>query len=266
MAYNKQNKVVFFPHSVQRGKTMKILRDIFLNDGYAVFYMLFEELGNTNNHYLDLSRKKDLLYYVSEFRVASDRLESIIDTLVEFDEIDPFLWENYKVVYSQSFVDSVANVYKKRRRACPSYLEICTEIAKSRGENTNSDEFRTEINKSASKLTHSRVEYSIVEESRGEISTSTGSIKDIEILKKEYLSNKRVVESFCKNQKINKAQLEASLDIFVSGLTDSNQLLKASEDFGSHFLSWYRKRNDHERINPGARATEKIKNKNKAYD
>ena len=120
MARAQRNDIDYFPHSVKHGKKMFYIRSKFGNDGYAVWFMLLEQLGKTNYHYLDLKDEVQLMYLSSEFKVDENILMEIINTLVKFDEFDKELWEKESILYNEKFVDNIKDAYKKRSNECVS--------------------------------------------------------------------------------------------------------------------------------------------------
>lgn len=118
MARKERNDVDYFPHSVNHGKEMFYIRSKFKNDGYAVWYMLQEQLGKSEYHYIDLSDNTNLMYLSAEFGVEENTVLEIINVLVGFGEFDKELWELDKILFSQRFVENIADAYKKRHNSC----------------------------------------------------------------------------------------------------------------------------------------------------
>jgi len=118
MARKKRNNVDYFPHSVTHGKKMFYLRDKYGNDGYAVWFMLLEELGKSEYHYLDLKDPVSLMYLSSQFKVTEDILNEIIECLVKFGEFDQDLWISENILFNQKFVENIKDAYKKRSNEC----------------------------------------------------------------------------------------------------------------------------------------------------
>ena len=54
MARPQRSSVDYFPHPVNHGKRMFFIRSKYGNDGYVVWMMLLENLGKSDNHFLDL--------------------------------------------------------------------------------------------------------------------------------------------------------------------------------------------------------------------
>ena len=118
MARQERNDVDYFPHSVTHGKKMFYLRSKFGNDGYAVWFMLLENLGKASYHYLNLSDDVELMYLSSELKVSDIVLTEIIKDLVKLDEFDRELWEENKILFNEKFIENVSDAYKKRNNNC----------------------------------------------------------------------------------------------------------------------------------------------------
>lgn len=118
MARKEINSVDYFPHGVTHGRKMHIIRHKHGNDGYAVWFMLLEELGRASYHFLDLKDPVNLMYLSSTFRVSENQLLEIINDLVKLEEFDQILWEKECILYNQKFVDNIQDAYKRRQNAC----------------------------------------------------------------------------------------------------------------------------------------------------
>ena len=64
---------------------------------------------------------KDFVYadYLTKTGVDSELADSIIALLCEFGEIDANLWKIKKLIWWQNFVDSLKELYKKRKNELP---------------------------------------------------------------------------------------------------------------------------------------------------
>ena len=118
MARKEKNNVEYFPHSVNHGKKMFCIRSKYKNDGYAVWFMLIEQLGKADNHYLDLKDDVQMIYLSSELMVDETVLLDIINMLVKLNVFDSELWNKERILYNQEFVESIADAYKKRNNKC----------------------------------------------------------------------------------------------------------------------------------------------------
>ena len=152
MSRPTKNTVDYFPHDCHQKKELEIFINKHGNEGYAFYYRLFELLGVTPNHQYDCSKSIDYQYLLTKTGVKEDSFEQLIISLVELDIVDKELWKR-KVIWIQSFVDSIAVVYAKRTNDLPT-------INSYRGENTT---FRSR--NPQSKLNNNKKEESGVEES-----------------------------------------------------------------------------------------------------
>ena len=118
MARKERNDIDYFPHSVTHGKKMFYLRSKYGNDGYAVWFMLLENLGKASYHYLDLSDEIELMYLSSELKVSDIVLKEIIESLVKLSEFDKELWEENSILFNEKFIDNISDAYKKRNNKC----------------------------------------------------------------------------------------------------------------------------------------------------
>lgn len=128
MARRSKNTVDYFPHLIQEGKSMFIIESKYKNDGYATWFKILERLGKSENHFIDLSDDKEWMYLASKCNICDDLLESIISDLVQLKQFDRYLWEDHKVIWCQSFVDNIADVYKRRNSEMPTFNIICKHL------------------------------------------------------------------------------------------------------------------------------------------
>jgi hypothetical protein len=148
MARKNRNNVDYFPHLL-KGKKMFYLRSKFGNDGYAVWFMLLENLASSEYHYLDLSDKIQVMYLSSDFMVSEIVMLEIINILVELGEFDFELWTEEKILFSEKFVENIEDAYRKRNNECISKKSLFhLLLAKGRIKSDNfrhlSDNFRLE--------------------------------------------------------------------------------------------------------------------------
>lgn len=155
MARKKKNTVDYFPHLIQCGKAMFIIESKYKNDGYATWFKILERLGTSENHYIDLSDNKELMYLASKCNISEDLLKSIINDLVDLDKFDKYLWEQ-NIIWSQDFVDNISDLYKRRELEMPTKQLICEHLnlkCKHNGLNVG-------------RSTHSKVKDSIIKETK----------------------------------------------------------------------------------------------------
>ncbi len=118
MARPRKQEVDYFPHYCDHGKVLFILENRFKNDGYAVFYKLEELLAKTEGHCYDCSSLENWEYLLSKMGTTEETVVAIIEKLVSMKVIDPDLWAE-KRLWMQTFVDSIADAYSRRKIAVP---------------------------------------------------------------------------------------------------------------------------------------------------
>lgn len=151
MARPKKQTVEYFPHQCTHGKTMFILEEKYGNNGYAFWFKLLEQLGNTEGHYLDLNNSSIYEFLQAITRTSESLFNEILDLLAKLQAIDPELWKE-KIIWSQNFVDGISSVYANRRVETPTKPNFYRQ--KPQPNDISTDE-----------KPHSIVEYSIVEKS-----------------------------------------------------------------------------------------------------
>lgn len=115
----KKQTVDYFPHYVKHGKTMEILERRFGFEGYAAWFKLLEQLGGADGHYIDCSDEFTWEFLTSKIHKKEDLARQILDLLAKLGAIDRDLWVENKVIWSQNFVDGIADAYRNRRSDIP---------------------------------------------------------------------------------------------------------------------------------------------------
>lgn len=124
MARPERKTVDYFPHYISDGKKMFFIEQKYGNDGYATWFKILESLASTDNHFLNLNNKMDLLFLSAKCRVNEDVILNILEDLSTLGEIDEFLWMN-KIVYSHKFIESIQDAYSRRSNKCMDYDSFC---------------------------------------------------------------------------------------------------------------------------------------------
>lgn len=118
MARPKKKTVDYFPHIIKDGKTITILENRFGNDGYAFWFKLLEILGSTEGHSYRYENTANKEFLYAKTNVSQEKAEKILDLLAELEAIDPELWE-HNIIWSDNFIDNIADVYQKRSNGVP---------------------------------------------------------------------------------------------------------------------------------------------------
>lgn len=107
---------------------MFYIQNKYKNDGYATWVKILRLLAVTNYHHLDLSDKSERMYLSSKCGVDELVLTDIICDLSNLGEFDAHLWEQHSIVWSQKFVDSIGDAYKKRNNRCITYQGLLSRL------------------------------------------------------------------------------------------------------------------------------------------
>lgn len=119
MARPERNNVDYFPFYCKEGKAMFVIEQKYGNDGFATWVKILRALATTNFHYLDLSNPFDIEFLATKCNIDSFKLIEIINILVSAGEFDADLWVSKKVIWSDKFIESIQDAYKRRGNNCP---------------------------------------------------------------------------------------------------------------------------------------------------
>lgn len=120
MGRPRKQTVDYFPHFVSTdSKTKFILEQSWGNDGYAFWFKLLELLGRSEGHYYDYSLMANEKYMLALMKMDSGKINEILEMLADLGNIDKELWEERKVIWCQSLVDNLQDVYSKRTVSIP---------------------------------------------------------------------------------------------------------------------------------------------------
>lgn len=120
MGRPRKQTVDYFPHFVSTdSRTKFILEQNWGNDGYAFWFKLLELLGRSEGHYYDCSQPADKMYLVALTKVTEEQADAILEMLALRGNIDLELWREHKIIWCQSLVDNLQDVYSKRTASAP---------------------------------------------------------------------------------------------------------------------------------------------------
>lgn len=111
----------YFSHDVNASMmpTLFTVQQSYGNDGYAFWFKLLEYLGTREGLSADFADKKQWLYFLSVAKVDSEKGEAIMSLLASIGAIDEELWNDYRIVWSENFVERATAVYTKRGNPVP---------------------------------------------------------------------------------------------------------------------------------------------------
>ncbi len=122
MARPEKRNVDYFPHYLS-GDKIRYVRKKFGNDGYAVWFILLEQLAKAKDHHIEMNGFRTVLM-MDETMVSEAILLAIIEELVDLGEFHRDLWREKKVLYSEKFRDSIEDAYRKRQNQCITTADI----------------------------------------------------------------------------------------------------------------------------------------------
>lgn len=124
MTRPRKQTVDWFPHSIIHGRTIFTLEQRYGINGYAFWFKLLELLGNTEGHFLDY-QDTPTAQYLQAYTHTDDALcLEILNLLTNLGAIDIELWQQRKIVWSQGFVDGLAELYARRKVDLPTKTSI----------------------------------------------------------------------------------------------------------------------------------------------
>ena len=144
MARPRKQTVDYFPHSCIHRKTIFVIEQRYGNNGYAFWFKLLELLGQSDGHYIDFNDEATWEFLQAKTQQNNGFCAEILDLLAKLGAIDAELWQ-YKIVWSQNFVNGIADVYRNRRVDIPSRPSFY--IHKPVGDEVSTSNLHPEIHK-----------------------------------------------------------------------------------------------------------------------
>ena len=118
MARPKKAIVDYFSHMCKHGRVIFVMESTWGNDGYAMFYKLYELLGDSDGHVFDLRKPGNRDYMVSYARVDGETVDRMLAKLAELGVIDKDLLHD-GLIWSEPFVHDLEEVYRRRKVTRP---------------------------------------------------------------------------------------------------------------------------------------------------
>lgn len=120
-----QHDADYFPFFAKDGRTLFMLQSKFGLEGIGFFTNLLRLLCTTPRHHLDLSDPMQALYTWSRIGLNDeDKAVKIVEMMVATGKIDRQLWTEKRVIYCQDFVDSLSELYAKRKEKALTLSDI----------------------------------------------------------------------------------------------------------------------------------------------
>lgn len=115
MGRNSRQTADYFPHYIAgKSRTKFILEKNWGNDGYAFWFKLLELLCAADGQYYDCWSTMNWEYLLAVTGVDAETAENILKTLSEMGKVDRELWETCRVIWVQSLLENLSQLYSKR--------------------------------------------------------------------------------------------------------------------------------------------------------
>lgn len=148
MSRKSSNTVDYFPHECASGRVLFILEQRWKASGYCFWFKMLEILGASDGHFYKCSSDENWEYLLARTMVDSDVANDILNTLARIGQIDSDLWNDFRVIWCQAFVDRLVELYRKRQRLLPAMPSFCRGNGGSAG---ISEEIITKVKQSKAK-------------------------------------------------------------------------------------------------------------------
>lgn len=120
--------VDYFPHPVEQGKKMAFMKSKYGHKGYCAWYQILEELGKSENHFIDLRNETTMMLTAGQLMISEKELIEILTDLGKLNAINNFLWTSHRVVFSEKFNKTLEKVYERRKNKCMNLPDLCKHL------------------------------------------------------------------------------------------------------------------------------------------
>ena len=229
----------YFPHYIKHGNKMFYIEQKHGNDGYAIWFKIMERLAETDFHCCNLTEDAEMMFMASRCNVEENVLIDVLNILAKFEWIDSFLWSNYRVIYSQDFVESLAEMYKRRSVQLPTlmytFIRLGVKNPYINTINVDINDINADIN------TQSKVKESKVKESKEkEDNTTTISLHKFYA---KAIKDISWINRFVLHYNSSEKKIKIALGDFGNSQTEMKQDrdVKPYNEWCKHFSLWMKK-------------------------
>ncbi|KKN68344.1 hypothetical protein LCGC14_0452200 [marine sediment metagenome] len=127
MARPIKNSVDYFYMNTKPCKTLRMLESKFGNAGFVFFWKLFMLLAEEDGHFYDARDPVNMEFLAQELSLPVVSVTEMLDTLSFWTKLDQVAW-GHKLIWYQGFVDSLKDVYEKRKRPLPTLKDAIEKI------------------------------------------------------------------------------------------------------------------------------------------
>lgn len=124
-----KNTAEFFPFKVKDGKTLFVLQRKYGLAGVGFFTQIMRWLSQSPGHYYQYVDEYDKDRLNQFCGVGESDTKAMIQDMVNTEKLDPELWRKYQVIYSQDFVDELAELYRRRKAEPPTREWVLSQVS-----------------------------------------------------------------------------------------------------------------------------------------
>jgi hypothetical protein len=143
MARPTTNTAEYISLKTNDSKTLEMLQNQYGKDGFVFFVKLLQIMGKEDGHFIDCREPVDMEFLAGKCLITVVSLREMLDKLRLWKKIDRFLWDN-QVIWYPGFVDTLAGLYKSRKRPLPTIADVYKKTGVSPGGNPPIPEFLQE--------------------------------------------------------------------------------------------------------------------------
>lgn len=121
MGRSVKRGIDWFKHDTDASEktTLFALEARYGNDGYAFWFKMLEILGKKATASIDCSDINEWFHLLHRVRMEEQRVRDILDLLASLKAIDPQLWRDRQIIWSDNFVERLDTLYSKRKEGAP---------------------------------------------------------------------------------------------------------------------------------------------------
>lgn len=109
----------WFPFYVRDGRTLFALQQKYGLAGIGFFTQVFRLLGQTPGHYYTLADEYDRQRFLQFCGTSESECRAMLTEMAKTGKIDRALWDDHEIIWSDEYVESLHELYRKRKAGVP---------------------------------------------------------------------------------------------------------------------------------------------------
>ena len=119
LAQPKKITAEWFPFYVRDGRTLFALQKKYGLAGIGFFTQTFRYLGQTPSHFFCFGDEYERMRFIDFCGTVESECSAMLTIMANTGKIDKELWEEHDVVWSIEYVESLKELYRRRRSTAP---------------------------------------------------------------------------------------------------------------------------------------------------